>query len=133
MKKLKTRYFSRWARKSKITDAQLQRSAKELDSGLFAADLGGYLYKVRLAGASSGKSSGYRIIIAYRKGDRFLFLYGFAKNERDNIDAKELASLKKLSKDYLSLTAAELEQAIKMGILIELEETHAENHSNRCC
>ena len=93
----------------------------ELDAGLFAAVLGGNLFKVRLAGHSSGKSPGYRTIIAYKNGDRLLFLYGFAKNERDNIDLKELESLKKLSKDYLSLSFSEIERAIKTGILIELE------------
>jgi len=121
MKKLKTRHFSRWARKSRIADEQLLTAARELETGLFAAALGGNLYKVRLAGQSSGKSSGYRTIIAYRKGDRLLFLYGFAKNERDNIDSNELEALKKLSKDYLSLSLSELERAIKMGILTELE------------
>jgi hypothetical protein len=122
MKKLKTRYFSRWARKSRIADDQLLTAAQEVEAGLFAANLGGNLYKVRLAGQSSGKSSGYRTIIAYRQGDRLLFLYGFAKNERDNIDSKELDSLKKLSKDYLSLSFSELERAIKTGILLELEK-----------
>jgi hypothetical protein len=47
--------------------------------------------------------------------------YGFAKNERDNIDFKELENFKKLSKDYLSLSLSELERAIKLGILTELE------------
>jgi hypothetical protein len=122
MKKLKTRYFSRWARKSRIADDQLLAVAQEVEAGLFAANLGGNLYKVRLAGQSSGKSSGYRTIIAYRKGDRLLFLYGFAKKERDNIDSKELDSFKKLSKDYLSLSFSDLERAIKTGILLELEK-----------
>jgi hypothetical protein len=122
MKKLKTKYFSKWARKSKLSDDQLLIATQELDAGLFAANLGGNLYKVRIAGQSSGKSSGFRTIIAYRKDDRLFYLYGFAKNERDNIDSKELESLKKLSKDYLSLSISELERAIKIGILIELEQ-----------
>jgi hypothetical protein len=121
IKKLKTKYFSRWARKSKIGDDQLLTTAQELEKGIFAANFGGNLYKVRMAGQSSGKSSGFRTIIAYRKDDRLLYLYGFAKNERDNIDSKELESLKKLSKDYLALSLSELERAIKMGVLIELE------------
>ena len=121
MKKLKTKHFSRWARKSRISDKQLLTAAAELDTGLFAAALGGQLFKVRLAGKSSGKSSGYRTIIAYRKGDRLIFVYGFAKNERENIDSEELGALKKLCKDYLSLSVSELKRAIKTGILIELE------------
>lgn len=121
MKKLKTRHFSRWAKKTRITDEQLLIAATELEAGLFAANLGGHLFKVRLPGHSSGKSSGYRTIIAYRKGDRLLFLYGFAKNERENIDSNELDLLKKLSKDYLSLSSSDLVRAINTGILIELE------------
>jgi hypothetical protein len=122
MKKLKTKYFSKWARKSRINDDQLMYTAQALESGLFSANLGGNLFKVRIAGQSSGKSSGFRTIIAYRKDDRLLYLYGFAKNERDNIDTKELESFKKLCKDYLSLSMPELERAIKIGILIELEQ-----------
>jgi|WetSurMetagenome_2_1015567.scaffolds.fasta_scaffold149766_4 hypothetical protein len=121
MKKLKTKYFSRWARKSKIGDNQLLTAAQELEIGIFAANLGGNLYKIRIAGQSSGKSSGFRTIIAYRKDDRILYLYGFAKNERDNIESKELESLKKLAKDYLSLSLSKVERAIKIGILVELE------------
>jgi hypothetical protein len=59
MKKLKTRHFSRWARKSRIADEQLLTAVTELDAGLFAASLGGNLFKVQIAGQSSGKSSGY--------------------------------------------------------------------------
>jgi hypothetical protein len=74
-----------------------------------------------VTGQSSGKSSGFRTLIAYRKEDRLIFLYGFAKNERENIDEDELNLLKKLCRDYLSLSLSELENAITMGILIELE------------
>ena len=122
MKKLKTKYFSRWARKSRLGDDQLLIASQELAAGLFAANLGSNLYKVRIAAQSSGKSSGYRTLIAYKKGDRLLFIFGFSKNELDNIDQKELESFKKLSKDYLSLSFSELERAIKMGVLTELEQ-----------
>lgn len=103
-------------------DDKLQKATQELESGIFAANLGENLYKVRIASQSSGKSSGFRTIIAYRKGDRLLFLYGFAKNGRSNIDTKELKLLKKLSNDYLSLSVSELERAVKLGILKKLED-----------
>ncbi|MDD3248816.1 MAG: type II toxin-antitoxin system RelE/ParE family toxin [Smithellaceae bacterium] len=35
--------------------------------------------------SGQGKSKGYRTIILLRKGFRAFFVYGFAKNERDNI------------------------------------------------
>jgi hypothetical protein len=37
------------------------------------------LVKQRLARAGQGKSGGYRTVIAFRRGDRAVFLYGFAK------------------------------------------------------
>src|ERR1700683_1838925 len=60
--------------------------------GLIDADLGSGLLKQRVARAGEGRSGGYRTIIAYRAGDRAVFLYGFAKNERDNIGDDELAT-----------------------------------------
>ncbi len=117
---LTTRHFSRWARKAQVTDRLLMAAAAELETGLFAANLGANLYKVRVPGLSCGKSSGYRTIIAYRKGDRLIYLYGFAKNERDNIDPDELEAFKKLSKDYLAMSKHEAKRAIEVGILIEL-------------
>ncbi len=54
------------------------------------ADLGGGLIKQRVARAGQGRSGGYRMIVAYRVKDRAVFLYGFAKNERENIDSDEL-------------------------------------------
>ena len=42
--------------------------------------------KLRVARPGQGKSGGYRTLLAYRKSERSVFLYGFAKNERDNID-----------------------------------------------
>ena len=121
MRKLKTRHFSKWALKLQISDQQLLMAAQELEAGIFAANLGGNCYKVRIARQFTGKSSGFRTIIAYKKSARLIFLYGFAKNERANIAANELCALKKLSNDYMSLTFQELERAIKMGILSELE------------
>ena len=36
-------------------------------------------------------------MIAYRRLGRAVFLYGFAKSERDNIDGTDLVRLKKLA------------------------------------
>jgi len=51
------------------------------------ADLGGYLFKKRIARPGGGKSGGYRTILGFRRTstERTIFLYGFAKNQRANI------------------------------------------------
>ena len=59
-------------------------------------------------------------MIAYRRLGRAVFLYGFAKNERDNIDADDLARLKKLAAIYLGATMAELETWCEEGELKEV-------------
>jgi hypothetical protein len=52
---------------------------------------------------------------------RAVFLYGFAKNERDNIDNDELATLRDIAAVWLVADAAEIERAITEGVLQELE------------
>jgi hypothetical protein len=47
-------------------------------------------------------------VVAYRRRERAVFLYGFAKNERDNIGPNDLAALKKLASVYLGATMAAL-------------------------
>lgn len=94
---------------------------KNLETGLSTADLGNYLYKVRIKRAHSGKSSGFRTIIVYKEKDGAIFLYGFGKNEKANIDKAELRYFKKLSNDLLALTFDQLKQSIELKILFDLE------------
>ncbi len=94
---------------------------KNLETGLSTADLGNHLYKVRIKRAHSGKSSGFRTIIVYKEKDRAIFLYGFGKNEKANIDKAELRYFKKLGNDLLVLTFDQLRQSIEQKILFDLE------------
>jgi hypothetical protein len=121
VRRLKTKAFARWARKARVADADLLEAARELERGLFAAQLGADLYKVGISRPSSGKRSGYRTTVAHKAKDRLIYVYGFAKNERDNIDTRELEAFKKLTKQYLCLSPAELDRAAALGYLIELE------------
>lgn len=91
------------------------------DKGLVDADLGGNLIKQRIARKGKGKSGGYRMIIAYRVGTFALFIYGFAKKDRETLDAKELATARQLAEVWLSASPAAIEQASKEGKLIEVE------------
>ena len=59
-------------------------------------------------------------MIAYRAFQRSVFLYGFAKSERDNIDGKELDDLKKLARHYLSYTDEQVALALHERELTEL-------------
>lgn len=121
MKKLSTKWFNKWSKKANLNKKNLLAAIENLENVLSTADLGGNIYKVRVKRANKGKSSGFRTIVVYKKGDRAIFLYGFGKNEKDNIDKTELQYFKKLGKDLLSLEFVQLEQSIKQEILFDLE------------
>ena len=118
----KTRQFDKWADKEGLTDQALKAAVTEIDSGLIDADLGGHVIKKRVALPGRGKSGGARTLLAYRLGDRAVFLYGFAKNERDNIDDRELKALKQLAAFQLGLTAKQIAAALAAGKLIEVKD-----------
>jgi len=50
-------------------------------------------------------------------------MFGFAKNQQDNIDKKELKALKLMAKELLNYSALELEKAIKVSELIEVKKS----------
>jgi hypothetical protein len=50
------------------------------------------------------------------------FVYGFAKNDRDNIDRQELKAFRLLAAEMLALSDKELQLAIKNGTIMEIEE-----------
>ena len=68
-----------------------------------------------------GKSGGYRTLVATNKGNRWVFMFGFPKNERSNIDKGETEALKKLAAHLLSLTPQALGKAERAGELIEVD------------
>ncbi len=116
----KTRWFRRWAKNEGLTDASLCIAIEEMRRGLFDADLGAGLFKKRVGRVGQGKSGGFRTLVATNKGDRWFFVYGFAKNERANIDKDEEAALKKLSVALLSYTAKAISKAAGEKQLFEV-------------
>lgn len=122
----KNRWFDRWARKEALTTRSLCDAVREMAAGLYEADLGGGLLKKRIARPGQGKRGGFRTLVATNKGNRWIFVYGFPKNERSNIDKDEEEALKKLAAHLLSLTTQALGKAQRAGELIEVD-CNAEN------
>ncbi len=116
--KLKT--FARFARDEGIADRSLREAVERADKGLVDADLGGNLIKQRVARQGQGKSGGYRVLIAYRTEAFSVFLYGFAKRDRDNLDTKELKIVRQLAETWLTASPEGVEQALRDGKLIEV-------------
>jgi len=105
---------------------------KEMLQGLVDADLGGGLVKKRIGRPGQGKSGGYRTLVATNKGNRWVFVYGFPKNERSNIDKDEAEALKKLAAHLLSLTAQAVIKAKQAGELIEVDCDAKDQISDPC-
>ncbi|WP_461256840.1 type II toxin-antitoxin system RelE/ParE family toxin [Treponema sp. R80B11-R83G3] len=85
-----------------------------------ADDLGGNVYKVRVARPGKGKTGGYRVIVYFRNKFRTFFVYGFAKSDRGNIDERELRAFKVDAKDQFALTDEQINARLKKGTLIEV-------------
>ena len=121
MKIYETRWFERWARKQGLTTPSLCAAVREMTRGLYDADLGGGLYKKRIARPGQGKSGGFRTLVATNKASRWIFVFGFSKSERANIDEDEEEALKKLASHLLSLTTQALGKAQRAGELMEVD------------
>ena len=106
--------------KERIDDRQLCEAIARAERGLVDADLGGNLIKQRVARSGRGRSGGYRTVVAFRVSQRSVFLYVFAKSERDNIDDRELADLKKLARHYLGYGDAQIAMALEQTELREV-------------
>ena len=122
MKKLSTKWFKKWSKKVKLTNDNLLGAIGDLEDGLSTTDLGSHIFKVRVKREHGGKSSGVRTIIVYQENEKAIFLYGFGKNEKENIDKSELQYFKKLGVDLLALNSEQLEESIGQKTLFDLEE-----------
>jgi hypothetical protein len=124
---LKRKDFARWQAGEKLPDAALCKAVKEMEAGLIDADLGGSLYKKRVARPGSGKSGGYRTLLSARIGSRHVFLHGFPKSVKANITQEERKALQFAGKVFLELSAKNLTKALESGVLMEVrcdEQTH---------
>ncbi|MHB1358312.1 MAG: type II toxin-antitoxin system RelE/ParE family toxin [Rhodocyclaceae bacterium] len=120
MRTFQTRAFQRWAGKSGVTGAALLDAVAQMERGLIDADLGGDLYKQRVALPGRGKSGSTRTIIATQFAGVLFFLYGFEKNDRGNISAKELALYQRLARGLLDMTEVQIATALAGHILTEV-------------
>ena len=115
-----TRFFNRWAHDEGLTSEVLVRAVREIEDGLSDGDLGGGIVKKRVRVPGRGKSGGARVLLATNRRDRWVFVYGFLKNQRANISHCELLALYELSRDLLALTEEQLDDRARAKILIEI-------------
>jgi hypothetical protein len=116
----KTRHFSRWMRKTPLTDPALCAAVEEMASGLVDADLGGGVFKKRVAVPGKGKSGSARTLVATRKGERWFFVFGFEKTARANITRAELEAVQQIGADLLGLSNDQLAAHLVGGAVTEI-------------
>lgn len=118
---LKRKEFAKWQAGEKLPDAALCEAVQEMEGGLIGADLGGSLYKKRVARTGGGKRGGYRTLLSARMGDSYVFLHGFAKSDKANITQDEKKALQFAGKLFLELSGNALRQALKSSVLVEVQ------------
>ncbi|MFI5400027.1 MAG: type II toxin-antitoxin system RelE/ParE family toxin [SAR324 cluster bacterium] len=115
-------------RKTDLTNAALVQAVREMEQGLIDANLGGGILKKRVALPGRGKRGSARTLVASQLDDRWFFLFGFEKNERDDITHQELQASRQYASELFKLAPAALEMAVASG---ELEEIRHENEIER--
>jgi hypothetical protein len=113
-------WFVRFARKQRLSHVALAEAVERAETGLIDADLGGGVIKQRVARAGQGRSGGYRTIILYRRAALAVFVYGFAKSERANVDAEEIAAFRAAAVHVLRLSDVQVAALIAKGQFVEV-------------
>ncbi|MCL2231244.1 MAG: type II toxin-antitoxin system RelE/ParE family toxin [Treponema sp.] len=121
MRVFKSSWFAKFSAKKGITDASLKALVNDiLEQDLANADLGGNVYKIRLARSGKGKSGGYRVIVFYKSENKTFFYYAYPKSLLSNISEKELRNFKRVSKAYFLMTDEQIAKAVEIGEIIEI-------------
>ncbi len=118
----KNKAFARFARKARITDADLWKAAQPANDGSIDADLGGDVIKQRIARAGQGKSGGSRSIILFKRNKRAVYVYGFEKKDLANIKANDLVAFRELAAIVLGHTEAEMARFVDDGVFFRVQE-----------
>lgn len=118
----KTKWVGRFARRERISDSDLVEAVRRAERGLIDADLGGGIIKQRVARAGQGRSGGYRMVLVFKAERRAVFLYGFAKSERENIEDDELQTLREIGASWLAANAQRIAKALQENTLQEVTD-----------
>ena len=116
----KTKTFSRWARKI-LSDSALCQAAREIEQGLFEADLGGGLCKKRIALPGQGKSGSSRTLVAKKHKDAVFFLAGREKSKPGtDFSDQEVEAVKIIALGLQAADFYKLDELVAAEILKEI-------------
>ncbi|WP_332810880.1 type II toxin-antitoxin system RelE/ParE family toxin [Sphingomonas sp.] len=116
------RWFAKFANREGISNATLVAAIDQANRGLTDADLGGGLIKQRVAREGGGKSGGYRTLVFFRREQRAIFAFGFAKSDKADLSAVELRTYKQAAKIVLALTQEQIDREVHEGRMFEVND-----------
>ncbi len=117
MRIFKTRTLARFTRHNGIDDESLVEAVRRAKRGLIDADLGGRVIKQRVARPGQGKRAGFRMLIGFGS-DRAVYLFAWAKNERENINNAELLTLREIAAWLLNASKDKIANELASGNFI---------------
>ena len=120
MRVFKTKWFRRFARREGISDHALCEAVARAARNQVDADLGRGVIKQRVARSGQGRSGGYRTLIVFRARDRAIFVFGFAKSDRDNVTPDELDDLRTTARLLLAYSGDQLDETVSRDELWEV-------------
>lgn len=109
----KTKWFSKEAQKAIITDDELCEAIHEVMQAQ-ADDLGGGVIKKRL------NKNRHRSIILAKGSKYWVYVYLFAKKDRENIDNKELKAFREVALLYEKKTEESIQKELFIKELVEI-------------
>ncbi|MEM7538240.1 MAG: type II toxin-antitoxin system RelE/ParE family toxin [Chloroflexota bacterium] len=122
---LKNESFVAFMKKNKITDSAMRKAASQIEQTASARGrprdgLGGHIFVQNVARPKQGASRGYRACYTFKIRELIIFMYGYARRDRNRISDRELEALQALARIYLGFDEAELQHAIQSEELIEI-------------
>lgn len=100
----------------------LCEAVERAERGLIDTQLGSGVIKQRVARPGEGRSGGYRTLVFLRSGERAVFVFGFAKSSKANLDADELAAFRKAAKIVLGFSQAQIDAEVAVGAMLEVKD-----------
>lgn len=84
------------------------------------ADLGGGLYKYRIARPGEGSRGGGRVLVALKIESRAILMFAWERKDMENIKPNELKAYREVARMYLGYSDAQMTKLVKDRVLVEI-------------
>jgi len=92
-----------------------------MTKGLYEANLGGHLLKKRIARPGGGKRGGLRTLVATNFGSLWVFLYGFAKSDQEDVEPADIEGFRIWANEIVELPLHKLLELQERGSIKRID------------